>query len=178
LENLTKVIHNCCKNTTIFWVDKHLQNGYTICIMKTKELENAMSKSVPCRRDYWKNLYFPSQHKITRTYNVLNEVLFNNKLKPCKIITKTTFKAWAYAYQEPGFRTEIHLNGRFPCEQFFIAVLGHEMVHQWQWDIEAPIRRKQGKKERTGHGVNFYEWKDIFEHHGIHFGINIPHYYK
>ena len=146
--------------------------------MKVRELERAMSKPIPAKTDYWRNLYIPSQHKITRTYNALNKLIFNNKLQPCKILTKTTFNAWAFAYQEPGFKTEIHLNGRFPCEQFFIAVLGHEMVHQWQWDVEAPIRYKQGKRERTGHGANFYEWKDIFDYYDIHFGLSIPHYYK
>ena len=146
--------------------------------MVKRELLRSMNKTIPAESVYWQNMYIPSRSKILRTYDILNTLVFKDRLTPCKIATKTPFNAWAFAYQMPKHRTEIWLNGRFPCEQFFIAVLGHEMVHQWQWDVSSKRRWKQGKEPKTDHDDTFYQWQDTFDQYNIHFGEHIPHYYE
>jgi hypothetical protein len=45
--------------------------------------------------------------------------------------------------------------------------VAHEMVHQYQWDIESKRRVRQGMGSIMSHGPTFYAWRDKLKKHGI-----------
>ena len=141
-------------------------------------LARIMAKKIPDEKSYWKNTYMPTDQKVALTYNTLNKVLFKGRLERPYIRLYQQQNVWGWADLLDNYKTTMGLNHRYPCEQFFVAVLGHEMVHQWQWEIDSPRRRKEGLRIQTSHGENFMEWKETFEKHDIPFGIVIPDYYK
>jgi len=141
-------------------------------------LQKIMAKPIPNRAEYWRNEYRPTQQKVTHTYNALNKSLFKDRLKrPCIVVGQQR-NVWGWANLLDDYRVHMGLSDKYPCEQFFVAVLAHEMIHQWQWEVDAPKRRKKGLRYQTAHGENFQAWKDTFDKFEIPFGMYLPHYYK
>jgi hypothetical protein len=146
--------------------------------MRSK-LEKIINQPIPEISEYAKMSYRPTSQKAYRIYHMLNEVIFENELSPCRLIVRDLRGVWGYAHamiHNYKFKTYIELTHKYPCEQFFVAVVGHEMVHQWQWEVVEPTRNK--KKYLAGHGKVFYKWKKKFNEHGIPFGEHIPCYYS
>lgn len=141
-------------------------------------LQKIIAKPIPNKDEYWRSNYRPSQQKVAHTYNLLNKVLFKGRLVRPKIAIYQQREVWGWANMLPGHRVDIGINHRYPCEQFFVAVLAHEMIHQWQWEVDAVKRIKQGLRVQTCHGENFQMWKNTFEKYQIPFGMYLPHYYK
>jgi hypothetical protein len=146
--------------------------------LKMNTLERMMAKPIPNRAEYWRNEYRPTRQKIALTYNLLNKTFFKDKLERPTIQVYRQRECWGWANLLDNYRVDMGLNHRYPCEQFFIGVLAHEMIHQWQWEVDAPWRRKNGIRIQTCHGENFIAWKDTFAEYEIPFGMHLPHYYK
>lgn len=95
-------------------------------------------------------------------FYILNRLLFNNKLPPVDVIDirwRRGAHAW-YDYDEklPGTgTTKLLLSKRYKSKQFFIEVLGHEMIHHYQYIYE----------ETVGHGPSFFKWRDTFNEKGL-----------
>lgn len=112
-------------------------------------------------------VFCPSPLQISRAYNILNDCLFEGKLKKPYIIIRPMKDAWAlcegdiytgqdrYNYDPVCHR--IILNDRFPSRKFFIEVLAHEMIHQYQCEFQ----------NRMDHGQTFWAWKDKFGRHKL-----------
>jgi hypothetical protein len=47
------------------------------------------------------------------------------------------------------------------------TVLGHEMVHVWQWQVDGPERLASGLMPAIRHGPNFHSWRPLFAASGI-----------
>jgi len=141
-------------------------------------LARIIAKPIPNRTEYWKNQYRPTQQKVAYTYNMLNKILFKGRLVRPNIELYRQQQCWGWANLLDNHRVHMGLSNRYPCEQFFVGVLAHEMIHQWQWEVDAVKRIKQGLRTQTCHGENFQIWKDKFDSLEIPFGMYLPHYYK
>jgi len=131
-----------------------------------KIMESELPDFARCKKGYQ-----PTLKEAKHYYKLINRHVFENQLTPTKIRIFRMRDCWGYCSNinnnssEPI--SEILLTRKFPCLQFFIAVLAHEMVHQFQWEIETPLRRSRGLGPVWGHGANFFRWSRKFKRVGI-----------
>lgn len=111
--------------------------------------------------------FYPSPLQISRAYNILNECLFDGKLKKPYIIIRPMREAWGLCEGEiytgqDRFNYDpvchrIILNDQFPNRKFFLEVLAHEMIHQYQCEFQ----------NRMDHGQTFWSWKSKFDRYKL-----------
>lgn len=104
-------------------------------------------------------------------YDSLNRTIFQNTLVRPKLIVYNYTKrpiwgecegyAKGHRYGE-NYTKIIRLQKYWPNYKKFIAVLAHEMVHQWEWDTKGVMTH--GK-------VTFFVWADTLKEHGIRLSI-------
>jgi hypothetical protein len=129
-----------------------------------------MESELPQKHEFLQG-YRPTLKEAKHYYTLLNRYIFDNQLEPTQIKISRMRECWGYCDdcdsdpRDPC--TKIRLNDRFPCLQFFIAVLAHEMIHQYQWEVEGPARMSRGKRHRFGHGKSFFRWRAKFKRLGI-----------
>ena len=74
-----------------------------------------------------------------------------------------------------GSYCELLLMDKFITVQWFVAILAHEMAHQYQWDIyrwEHLDYYGRPMYENSGaHGPSFHAWRDHFADYGLHLKI-------
>jgi hypothetical protein len=116
-----------------------------------KYLNNARAK---------KTVYEPTHQAATLAYNFINEAAFNNRLSRPNIIIRRIKDAWGMCWQEEYYCSKIELAHKFESKEQFIAVMAHEMVHQYQIDVYG----------RMSHGETFQNWKPYFKEK---FGLRI-----
>lgn len=119
----------------------------------------------------------PSVEEANRLYNVINKYVFENQLTRPEITLKTNCqKFWGVcnwkderqksaSWGKPGTWCTIELMDKWFCPQWFCNTLAHEMVHQYQWDIEEDFAIHDNS---GGHGPSFHAWKDRFAHYGLY----------
>ncbi len=115
--------------------------------------------------------YKPSKQEVYEVYDLLNEHVFENKLTRPKIGLRK-IKWWGlclgYTLKDQGRHgVDIHLFKAFPCKQWLVVILAHEMVHQYQWDIHGPERIAAGKKAILSHGPTFVAFRKKLKEFGI-----------
>jgi hypothetical protein len=106
------------------------------------------------------SVFTPTPLQVARTYNILNKCIFNGKLKKPNIIIKPLEEIWALCegdiytgddrFENDPVCHRIILHPQFPTRKFFIEVLAHEMVHQYQCEY----------LNRMDHGQTFWEWEE------------------
>jgi hypothetical protein len=102
--------------------------------------------------------YRPTKYAVTRWFNILNDVLFSNSLDKFKTITiKQMKRAWGECRGNDDQSCDLILHNRFNTKSEFIEVLGHEMVHHYQWLFE----------EDMDHGDTFFAWKKLFNKNNL-----------
>jgi hypothetical protein len=111
--------------------------------------------------------YSPTYAQATRAYNIINYCVFDGALKKPTIIIRTMNLAWGICEGDlyTGADRFIHdpvchrivLNTSFPSRKFFVEVLAHEMIHQYQCE----------HLNRMDHGRTFWEWKPKFERYNL-----------
>lgn len=125
-------------------------------------------------------LFKPTDRQLVRYFNLLNAAIFDKKLqRPVLKISKMR-SMWGYCSvlnDDPLHpRTKIVVNANYPCKQFFIATLAHEMVHQYQWEVLAQrharlaLRKRRARRGRIpsmSHGPSFVQWRYKFKKCGI-----------
>ena len=137
---------------------------------RRNELIKIMESELPDRNAIRKG-YRPSRRQARYYYDLINQHIFKNKLVPTRIKISRMRECWGYCDDcgsdsyDP--KTLIRLTDKFPCLQFFIAVLAHEMIHQYQWEVEGPRRMTRGLRYRFGHGKSFFRWRAKFNKFGI-----------
>jgi len=140
-----------------------------------RQLREWMNEDLPSITKQKRFVFRPTQKEIVQTYNVLNTVLFQGKLIRPVIETVGRRKYWglcqATNWQPQRYKTksncEIELSDKWFCRQWFIDTLAHEMVHQYQWDIDGPKRCSQGKEPIMSHGPSFFKHKAKLDRHGL-----------
>jgi len=116
----------------------------------------------------------PAYEDINYAYNIINRYIFDNQLTKPVIYQGQLKRTWGSCHwlpQQPsGSHCHIRLSDKWFCPQWFMNVLAHEMVHQWQWDVHRFELESEGRKiyESSGaHGPSFFAWRDRFEYYGL-----------
>jgi hypothetical protein len=125
-------------------------------------LRQLMATPLPERNQQLRMQCRPSQKQVVKIYNLLNQVIFKNKLTRPKIVLAQQRKKWGecqvFDYRlRSGSGCIIRISNKWICVQWLITILAHEMAHQYQWDIIGPARLAEGKKPLLGHGPSFFQ---------------------
>ena len=123
-----------------------------------------------------RKLFRPGPEDVLYAYKIINRHVFDNQLDRPQLVVKQIKGAWGHCvwhndYKDTWAHSVITLSDKWFCQQWFMNVLAHEMVHQYQWDIyrweyQDTTGRKFPEKS-AGHGPSFFMWKDQFEHYGL-----------
>lgn len=137
--------------------------------LKVKEL---MQHPLPTITEQKRLQYRPNQKEVTRTYNLLNDAIFDNKLCKPTIELKRMTHCWGvchgdYLDNESPVCIKILLSDKFYTKQWFITVLAHEMAHQWQWEVQGPKRTRKGLEALMNHRACFFVHKKRMASMGI-----------
>lgn len=111
----------------------------------------------------YKKSYKPTKKNTVMMFNILNHSIFNGKLDMPNIrIRKLRGALGEYCYdtKKPEF-SEISLTTQYRNMQHFINVLGHEMVHHYQYSIQG---------DTANHNRKFYRWRNKFNKMGLELG--------
>lgn len=106
-------------------------------------------------------------------WNILNIAVFDSCLTPPKFCIKSirnsdgqvTYGECQGIYHigangSKHLEVIIHINGdKIFTRQHFIAILVHEMVHNWQFEYREEVMHEK----RMSHGTTFSQWRDIIE---------------
>jgi len=118
--------------------------------------------------------YRTNINEVTRLYKMLNWYIFDNALSmPTLEVVPRCRKYWGMCYgsYDAPIRNrsscKIRLMDKWYCKLWLVAVLAHEMCHQYQWDIQGLERRKVGKDPIMSHGPSFFVFRDRLKKHGI-----------
>jgi SprT-like family len=97
-------------------------------------------------------------------FRILNNEIFYKELPTLDEIDirwRRSAHGWytgIYDTEDPTYRyTILHMNKRYQSKKLFVSVLGHEMVHHWQFV----------NGEQPHHGASFIEWTDTFNKKGL-----------
>lgn len=96
-------------------------------------------------------------------FDVLNEQIFENKLTPIDKIYIRSHSDFHAVYQyykktHPEYpKTSLRMGKVYRNEKLFVEILGHEMVHHYQFLF----------RERPGHGKSFKKWVECFNKKGL-----------
>ncbi len=116
-----------------------------------------------------------SVNKIAATVNLqicysmwlyINEVVWNGELKPpaFRITASSKLLGVCYPTALKGEKTLIEFSKKNVSSKSLFDTIAHEMVHQWQFEIEAKDRSKLPLiNTNAGHGPDFMEWAPVLE---------------
>jgi len=143
--------------------------------MAVSILETLMLTPYPTKTDARKMAYRPSKKDAEKVFEAINVCIFGDILEVPPVRLKRVRKAWGWCdgkYKEKHgiwipYTKEIVMHPYYPSIHVFVATLGHEMVHHWQWTINSIERIAQGKKPLMSHGPSFYQWRDVFKKNGL-----------
>ena len=98
-------------------------------------------------------------------WKLLNESIFDGKLKPPVRFEIRNFRNNIAGYWKPygkgdknTRRSIIGINSSITGRKTFLDVLVHEMVHQWEWEVQCC-----DADVKYHHGKDFYAWRPIIE---------------
>ena len=143
-------------------------------MFRTTTIANLMLEELP-PITYQKRLYYRTDHaEVVVLYKMLNRLIFNNKLIMPEIeVMPRCRKYWGMCFATINMPTKtesfckIRLMDKWYCKQWLIAVLAHEMCHQYQWDVQGVQRLNEGKQPIMSHGPSFFVFRDKLAKHGI-----------
>ena len=114
----------------------------------------------------------PELKDVILTYDLLNQTLFDNELSRPDIRLRAPHGAWGicrgeWRNDETPYVKSIDISDKYFTKSWFVTILSHEMVHQWQWEVDGPRRLAAGKDPLMNHGPNFFQHRERFAEHGI-----------
>lgn len=132
-------------------------------------LQQLMQSPLPTKTYQRKKLYHPTREEAAEVYDLLNDYVFGGVLVKPPIIFSKCHNFWGQCYGAIDLSVIIQINHRHLCKQWFIAVLAHEMVHQYQWQIDGAHRQSENpsKQPLMSHGPTFVKWKKALKEFGI-----------
>jgi SprT-like family len=121
-------------------------------------------------RLYGNKSYRPNIRDTRIWFNVLNELIFKNKVHKFRYINIKYVRGQCAACSgdidaKGKYWCALELNPRFRNFETFLGVLAHEMVHSYEFVIEKNI------KQVPIHGPSFLKWKDTVKKHGLPFSV-------
>lgn len=142
---------------------------------RTNLIKRIMHSTLPAKTYQRRLLYRPALDEIDYYYDLLNKHIFAGELISPIIYVGRIKNAWGECYwtdeeQETGSYCYMRISDKWYCPQWFLNVLAHEMVHQYQWDIGRWSRPdpRYHKMIRGAHGPSFFEWKTDLNRLGLH----------
>jgi len=134
--------------------------------------------------------YCPGLTEVKYYYDLINHHIFKDELKRPRIILKRLHGCWGKcegyvqtntAGNVTELFTKIILNKKQMCPQLCMVNLAHEMVHQYQWEVDGLDRLAQGKSPLMSHGPSFFAWRTKFRRFGVplavgHRALKIAYY--
>lgn len=142
---------------------------------RTNLIKRMMQGPLPGRTYQRRLQYRPELDEIDYYYDLLNRHIFAGELNAPIIYVGRTTKVWGECYwvddiQETGSYCFMRISDKWFCQQWFLNVLAHEMVHQYQWDVGRWSRPdpRYSKMIRGAHGPSFFEWREDFHRLGLY----------
>jgi hypothetical protein len=131
-------------------------------------LVKLLNTPLPSKRVQRRANYRPTKEQMGLIYDILNDVLFEGKLKKPTIYMRS-MKFWGLCsvYDAPKIFSIIRINNECFCLHWFILILAHEMVHQHQWEIDGPEITKAGGEIMVDHNESFFKFTDKFIENGL-----------
>lgn len=126
-----------------------------------------MSDELPTVTEQKQKLYRPTIGQVEFYYRLLNHLVFDDRLIRPDLVIRRLGGAWGLCIGHRDLRCEIHITDRFYCKQWFLAVLAHEMCHQYQWQVLGQERIINKKKPIMSHGPSFFLFKTRLKKLGI-----------
>jgi hypothetical protein len=151
-----------------------------VTLKKAREqLKEWMQEDLPSITKQKRYIFRPSVRQINHTYKVLNIALFDGTLKKPKIKLVNRQRYWGMCQAlnnipikyKSRSNCELVLSDKWFCRQWFIDTLAHEMVHQYQWDVDGPVRIAKGKEALMSHGPSFFRHKPKLDRYGLNLKI-------
>lgn len=109
-------------------------------------------------------IYKTTLNETRKWCTIINEEIFDGKLPDIdEIDIRQRRKSYAYYLgitdtNDVNFQqSKLCLDKQYKSKKFFIAILGHEMVHHWQFTVGKPL----------GHGPSFQKWVNKFKKKGL-----------
>lgn len=141
---------------------------------RKSKLRMMMQEPLPPISHQKRLTYRITQEEAIAVYKVINKEIFDNALNMPELVVKShRRKYWGMCHGDyekiKNRRTLcwIELMDKWYCKQWFITILAHEAMHQYQWDINGAEREKAGKERLMSHGPSFFKFKTKFAEHGI-----------
>ena len=137
------------------------------------DLKDMMRLPLPTRYQQKRLAFRPTEFDIMHTYMQLNHRIFDNELNmPYFLIKPRCRKYWGmcvgeYQQFDTGSYCEIQLMDKWFCAQWAVTTLAHEMVHQYQWDVDRIERKNIGKDGLMSHGPSFFKFRDRLSKYNI-----------
>ena len=136
-----------------------------------RDLTEILQTPLPSLEYQKKRLFTPTETQVLDVHALLNEAVFNNELPtpPVRLRQSRHYgvcKGFDATHRKPH-HAEIQLHRRFHCIQWMVFILAHEMVHQYQWDVDGILRLEQGKNPLLSHGPSFYKFRPKLAEVGI-----------
>ena len=144
-------------------------------------LRKIMSQELPSITYQRRKSFRPSDEDIVYCYNIINKYIFDDALTRPVIHKGSLKKAWGFCYwfneqQESGSWCQIRMMDKWFCPQWFLNTLAHEMVHQYQWDIDRwhhiELHGRDIHQNSGAHGPSFYVWRERFEYYNMNLKIS------
>jgi hypothetical protein len=127
-----------------------------------------MQTPLPSKNQQRKLKFRPTKDQIKEIFALLNEHVFEGKLKQPSInLRSMEYLGLCTGYDDPDHHVKIRLTNGFFCIQWFIMILAHEMAHQYQWVIHGPRRVAQKRIALLSHGKSFFEFREQLTALGI-----------
>jgi hypothetical protein len=109
-------------------------------------------------------VFYPAPSDCKKWFRIVNITVFDASLPPIKAFDIEQLKRLygCFIYPVPPNmnaldKPKIVVHSKFKSEKFFVNVLGHELVHYWQWLEGYPVK----------HNESFHQWKPHFERFGM-----------
>lgn len=139
-----------------------------------------MNAALPGLSEQKRLPYRPMAWEVDSVYRALNRCVFDNQLTRPEIILGQCPKYWGMcmwttqrqrksSWGKLGTWCTMRISDKWFSPQWFITTLAHEMVHQYQWDIDRFERYEQGfDRDIEGpHGPSFFAWREDLHHWGV-----------
>jgi hypothetical protein len=144
-------------------------------------IRSIMAQPLPSITYQRRKSFRPTNADVTYAYHIINRYVFDGVLTKPTVEQGRIPKCWGTCYwleqeQRNGSWCRIKLVDKWFCPQWFMNTLAHEMVHQYQWDIDRwdhiDYYGRDIHQNSGGHGPSFYTWRDRFKHYGLNLKIS------
>ena len=128
-----------------------------------------MATPLPSKRVQRRGNYKPTRQQIIDVYNAINVEVFNGQLVRPSILTRSLAKEWGWCVIQDDATTQVKLkiDKTIYCIQWFVTILAHEMVHQYQWQVNGPVLKSNNQDPILDHGETFLAFKGKLAEFGI-----------